>query len=419
MKKLVLAAAMLLSVTVQAQRVNVMEEMIAMPQKSFGTDFPYSFDVPALTPSPKGYKPFYISHYARHGSRYYWTKDLYVDIDSMLTQAKRLGTLTEEGKKFHDAYMEAYPELMAGMGELTRVGWDQHQGIARTMYASFPEVFRKGGTVSAISSLSGRCVISMSAFCQALEQCNPKLDIYEQSSRFTLHGVVPTDGENPYKKSYPRKVLRLNPSSIARPAGVPSSEEVVARVFTSTQGLSKRASAIQSDLKNLYTSLPSIGHVGMMGNIMTDQEIVASWENSNFYAYQSFYGNQNDMIPIVEDILDRAKAVVEGESTDLASLRFGHDTCLGPLTILMGINGADTEISDASDVKLWYQNYQTGKAANIQFIFYRSKKNPEILVKCLLNGEEATLPLPGDGTPYYKWSDFYSYYRNLCDAAGK
>lgn len=418
MKRILLAAVVLLSVTVQAQRVNVMEEVNAKPEKAYGTDFPYSFDVPALTPSPKGYKPFYISHYARHGSRYYWTKDLYVDLDSVLIKAKELGILTERGQKFYDDYMASYQEFMTGMGELTQVGWDQHQGIARTMYSTFPEIFKKGGHVSAISSLSGRCIISMSAFCQALEQCNPDLEIYEQSSRFTLHGVVPTDDENPYKETYKRKSLRINPSSLTRPQG-PTADEVVARLFTTTQGLPKRASAIQSDLKNLYTSLPSIGHEGMMDGIITDKEVIDDWEMSNFYAYMSFYGRQYEMVQIVEDILDRAKDVVDGESSDVASLRFGHDTCLGPLTILMGINGADTEITDASDVKLWYQNYQTGKAANIQLVFYKSKKNPEVLVKCLLNGEEATLPLPSDMAPYYKWSDFYSYYRNLCDAARK
>jgi len=417
MKKTLFAVAMLfLSITVQAQRVDVMKEISEKPQKSFGTDYPYSFDVPALSKAPKGYKPFYISHYSRHGSRYYWTKTLYIDLDSLLTQANRLGTLTEQGKAFYNEYKGLVPELMAGMGELTRVGWDQHQGIARTMYNSFPEIFKKGGHVSAISSLSGRCVISMSAFNQALKECNPDLDIYEQSSRFTLHGVVPTDRENPYRKSYPHESIKFDIAAASRAPIGPSPDEIVSRVFTTTEGLSKNASEIMSDLKNLYTSLPSIGHEGMMGNIFTDQEIIDTWEVSNMYAYQSFYYNKFEMIPIVEDILDRAKAVVNGKNNDLASLRFGHDTCLGPLTILMGINGANAEITKASDVKYWYQNYQTGKASNLQFVFYKSKKNSVILVKCLLNGQEATLPLPSESTPYYKWSDFYNYYRTLCDS---
>ena len=63
-----------------------------------------------------------------------------------------------------------------------------------------------------------------------------------------------------------------------------------------------------------------------------------------------------------------------------------------------------------------YQNYRTGMAGNIQLIFYKSKKpGADILVKALLCGEEVTLPLPGDQYPYYKWSDFDSYYRGLCN----
>ena len=82
---------------------------------------------------------------------------------------------------------------------------DQHQGIARKMYESFPEVFKKGGTIRAISSTTGRCIISMSAFCQAMVQCNPKIDIYEQASRATLHGVKPDADDNPYPTPRPRR----------------------------------------------------------------------------------------------------------------------------------------------------------------------------------------------------------------------
>jgi histidine acid phosphatase len=52
-------------------------------------------------------------------------------------------------------------------------------------------------------------------------------------------------------------------------------------------------------------------------------------------------------------------------------------------------------------------------AANIQFVFYKNPKKPnaDVLVKALLNEEEATLPLPKTSTPYYyRWSDFKKYY---------
>ena len=51
-------------------------------------------------------------------------------------------------------------------------------------------------------------------------------------------------------------------------------------------------------------------------------------------------------------------------------------------------------------------------ASNLQFIFYRHSEQDsadDVLFKVLLNENEATLPLPTDQAPYYKWSDFRSY----------
>ena len=104
-------------------------------------------------------------------------------------------------------------------------------------------------------------------------------------------------------------------------------------------------------------------------------------------------------------------AVLNGSSDHIADLRFGHDTCLGPLTVLMGLNGADKDPEDPFEVKNIYQNWQTCKASNLQMVFYRSKKaKDDILVKCLLNGSEVSLPLRTDCYPYYKWSDFKAYF---------
>ena len=192
---------------------------------------------------------------------------------------------------------------------------------------------------------------------------------------------------------------------------------IIPRVFTTTEGLPGRLNSIASNLINLYTSLPSIGHEGMMGNIITDEEIAARWEGENLGSYRWVFEPRYDMIPILRDIIRKADEVVSGKSAKLADLRFGHDTCLGPLTVLMGINGADRDPENPYDVKDCYQNWQTGKASNLQLVFYRSNKpGKDILLKCLLNGNEATLPLPSDLYPYYRWADFKSFFTARCDA---
>lgn len=416
MKRIILSIfALMLTVGTWAQESNkYLEAVKADPQKSYGTDYPYGFEMGELTKSPKGYKPFYISHYARHGSRYYWNDQLYKQLDTLLTAAYNQQKLTAEGEAFYKRFVGVKDELMTGVSELSERGWQQHQTIARTMYNRFPEVFKKGGHIMAISSLSGRCVISMSAFCQELTQCNPALEIREQSSRFTLNAVVPDDKQNPKFKEFPTVKPRYEKSSIKIPHDGSLYKNITNRVFTTTEGL-PGAQWIAGNLKNLYTSLPNINHEGLMGNIVTDDEIVKDWEVSNLGSYSWVFSLQYKMIPILEDILKKAQDVIEGRNADVASLRFGHDSCLGPLTVLMGLNGADLDPENPYEVKNCYQNYQTCKASNIQLIFYRSKKaGSDILVKCLLNGSEATMPVATDMFPYYKWKDVYDFYSKRC-----
>ena len=405
---------LLIAVTALAQSVSPLDQLKADPKKSYGNDYPYQPQGSTLTKAPKGYKPFYISHYARHGSRYYWNDQLYNNLDTLLTAADEKHLLTPVGQAFYDKFLAAKDELKTGVSELTQLGWEQHQDIARRMYNRFPEVFKKGGYVLAISSLSGRCVLSMSAFCQELVQCNPKIEVREQSSRFTLDAVVPDDDENPIKYNFPTPKPRYEDHMDAFQRDNSLQDRILTRVFTSTEGLPGRMSSMSGNLINLYSSLPNIYYEGMMDGIISDDEMVARWESSNLGSYSWVFGKQYQMIPILKDILAKADAAIKGQSDHIADLRFGHDSCIGPLTVLLGINGASLDPEDPYEVKNIYQNWETCKACNIQLIFYRGKKGPDdILVKCLMNEAEATLPIHTDNFPYYRWSDFYNYYTNI------
>ena len=339
------------TLTSWAQGVPALEQLKADPRKAYGTDYPYPMKPAAMTKAPKGYKPFYISHYGRHGSRYYWNDLLYRNLDSLLTKAHAMNLLTPEGEAFRIKFMAAKQELATSVSELSDLGWEQHQYIARTMYENFEEVFKQGGDVFAVSSLTGRCVLSMASFCQELTQCNPKIEIREQSSRKTLDGVKPDDRQNPYYRKFPKSRPRFEQNRQQFQNNDDLRQKIIPRVFVSTEGLPGNPYLIANDLINLYTSLPSIGHEGMMGNIITDEEIAARWEWENLGTYTWVFEPRYDMIPILRDFIQKADDVLNGSTQRLADLRFGHDTCLGPLTVLMGINGADIDPEDPYEVK--------------------------------------------------------------------
>ena len=67
--------------------------------------------------------------------------------------------------------------------------------------------------------------------------------------------------------------------------------------------------------------------------------------------------------------------------------------------------------------KPFYINWETCKAANIQLVFYRGRKPSDpVLVKCMLNGFEASLPIATDMFPYYRWNDLRDFYTARCNS---
>ena len=96
-------------------------------------------------------------------------------------------------------------------------------------------------------------------------------------------------------------------------------------------------------------------------------------------------------------------------------LRFTHDTAVLPTASFMRINNFGAVISDPHEVKNYWRSDQIPMASNIQFIFYRSKKSSEILIKVLYNGHEASLPLAEVAPSYYSWNAFKDFYYKLIE----
>jgi hypothetical protein len=85
----------------------------------------------------------------------------------------------------------------------------------------------------------------------------------------------------------------------------------------------------------------------------------------------------------------------------------------------MGIDGYDARIEDLDSLEqLGWVNYRIyPMGCNIQMVFYR--KNPhdsDVLVKVLLNENEATLPIESSMAPYYRWADVRDYYLRKLDS---
>ena len=140
----------------------------------------HSYEAPAdvvTTPAPKGYKPVYISHYGRHGSRYHSEFMINQNYPRELLYADSLGLLTDTGKIILNELMTVYKVHEGMLGELSQKGFKEHQEIAERMHASFPQIWKDRKTVNGISSNYSRCVLSMGAFTGRLQALVPGLSV--------------------------------------------------------------------------------------------------------------------------------------------------------------------------------------------------------------------------------------------------
>jgi hypothetical protein len=118
---------------------------------------------------------------------------------------------------------------------------------------------------------------------------------------------------------------------------------------------------------------------------------------------------------LVDDIISGADQAIEGKNSASADLRFGHDYYLLGLFAVMNCNEIRTDLDVSNVEKLgeaWKSYRYLSMASNLQFVFYRSKKSSDVLVRILENENDITLPIQSVEGPFYKWSDVRSYLSN-------
>ena len=360
------------------------------------------------TPAPKGYKPFYISHYGRHGSRSGWGGDRYSYVIHVLESGERAGLLTPGGDSLLAATRKEFA-LYAGMdGRLTPRGVREHAAIADRMYSRYPQVFKGKKKVRAVSSMVQRCIISMNGFTNSLVRRNPKLDIRPDTGERIMEYIAPEgDWQEATRLAYekgqavvqklPDDTLgvleRIFTDPVAGRKLVPSPKRLTDCIFTVAE------MAEDFDIEeNLFRFLPF-------------DAIYRRWARHNVNLYT---GQCNSMesgmerVPIakptVDDIVAKAdEAIAGGEYA--ADLRFGHDYPLLGLVSYLGIEGVGERYAADEICDKWLAFWEIPMASNLQMIFYRNKKG-DVLVKFLYQEQERLLrglkPFTG---PYYRWED--------------
>lgn len=372
-----------------------------------------------LTPAPAGYKPFYISHYGRHGSRYLCNASDYTHPLNTLLRADSLGMLTATGKEVLHKIQLMEQESHNRIGELTELGALQHKQIAWRMVKRFPEVFAGKAHIDARSTVVIRCILSMENELQQMLCLNPQLRVTHDASHHDMYYMNQSDPKLEKKRANEatRKALADWTTRNIDPT------RIMNKLFTDSLYWRHKVDGkqLEKQLFDLAGALQSteLGKSISLYNLFNAHELWKLWEQDNMMWYTLFgscplnggvgpYSQRN----LLRNIIHTADSIIaRGENG--ATLRFGHDTMVVPLTCLLGINGYDMQVSDFDKLadSGWVSYRIVPMAANIQFIFYRrNAADKQVLFKVLLNENEATLPLKAVSGPYYRWSDFRSHY---------
>ena len=391
-------------------------EVMADIERSGGTYYLYPMDQPAPTPAPKGYQPFYVSHVGRHGSRFALGNRIYEDLLEIWTSGHEKGWLTPQGEAVYEALTALYPEIARREGNLTRKGQDQHRYIASQIYKNFPAVFKGPTRAEAVSTVSHRVIVSMFSFLGELDNLDRDFtfgaDYGQPYQSYLLPDVIDSDADRTEQAA--QKFDRFLESVVS--SGEVDIEALLGRWFAQPDSLLTDTAAgldfcgdmhtFVSSLDNLDVPVPEVFY-----SLFTPKERYAIWRVENYGAY-ALLGrspdSQNLRVQAMQALWDdfRDKAEADWRDGVRLRLRFAHDSTLMPLLSLLDVNGMGARIEDPAQVERYWRSFDIPMACNLQLVFFKSKKNPDILVQILLNGREATLPIemaaPGS---FYRWDD--------------
>jgi len=441
-----LLAALCLNLGAQEAVVRLFTEN---PYRASNNMHYYEFNPIEDTPAPKGFKPFYISHYGRHGSRYEQNSTFARAAQEGFFHLDSLGLLTPDGKRLWEQ-VERVVEAHKGMeGSLTPRGAREHKQLAVRMAQRFPAVFKnkERQEVNSFSSTNFRCIVSMCNFTNSLSVQYPALDLtFTSAERFMSYINpslnVPRPGEVPPQRpafdysAFMRQQQQSGPRAYKPAEGTPGYDfsRFLRPLFTDYNAALKELGNPEPFVKAIFSAgglcqlVDELGDIDIYHEFFTPEELVYLWAPGNDSLYRMWAGSvENGEViryairPLLMDFVEKADAALQPGSHRAADLRFGHDTSVLPLAALLGVDDTQHRVfpyQKAHEMG-WYAFFQIPMATNCQMIFYRNKKG-EVLVKVLYNEKEVQIPgIEPISGPYYAWNELRAHFIDLCDKAAE
>ena len=392
------------------------------PGRSGGSLSWYQPQDTVTTAAPKGYKPFYISHIGRHGSRFISKSgsECFKVVDTLALYADK-GLLSEEGLSLLGDLRMLYEMSKDHFGALTELGALEHRQICSRMVRHYPEVFSAADRdeITAYTTESPRVVASMNAFLGELSARHPELEVtsYETSwrnndefSREVCGIHIPSEDWDELKAQ--ERQMSPIAKELRKDYNLRGFEK---RIFSAPSKV--HYSTVKYVARNSFRSLKTgcvtdPETVPGPGKYFTAEELYYLWVSGNLDwlrrlrspGYESpftkAYGGG-----ILQKIVEDADKALAADSHVAATLRFSHDSYVFPVMASIPVEGTYLDC-DEKDYADYFQDYRyVCPGCNVQLIFYRKCPKGKVLVKLLVNEKESLIHglKPWMGV-YYDWS---------------
>ena len=425
MRKLLAFVAFSIALVGINAKVIKKDQMNAENLKKFaGSVYAYEAPTEPLTPAPKGFKPVYLTHFARHGSRFLDNASNYDRPYNILKDAQDAGMLTDFGKDVLRRLEIIRAEADQRAGDLTQKGMQQHRDIARRMVENYPELFTNDKTIVARSTTSHRVLVSEYSALMQILRMRPKIKFDYDSSNHDEPWMYTEDrAVSAHKRKINAAVQEFNQRHT-------HPERLMTALFTDTAFIRNYNGRDQSG--SLYSSLYDVASYVQGSDPGVDLDDVFTYDewydlflmnNMRWYSQAGYSPLTDNVIPYghcvtLQNFIDMADDALAGNGVSV-TLRFGHEVTLMSYFSLLDLNGSGYSTDDLESVADHWVAYDLAHmGGNVQWIFFRDKKG-NVIVKFLMNEEEATLPdtVPfykdakgKEQRPYYRWEDVRKFY---------
>ena len=398
----------------------VAEELQADVNRAAGTFYALPVSkMPKDTPAPDGKKPFYINHYGCPGSYYHETRALYEEPYAVFAKADSLGKLTKLGKEVLQRLALMRQDARDRTGELTSKGALQTRELTRQLALRFPDMFTPKGYYSGRSIVQNNCILSVEeAIVQLSSMFQPlltRVTVSHREDRF----MTPKDPKleaqcwDSLTTARYDRFLALNTGNA----------RLMESLFTDQNFVVNNVDPEMLS-RQLFVLAGSIQHTDLSGHItlydlFTTSEIRSHWKklNAKYYIQNGACTLNGGTQPFLQRATLR-NMIHMGDSalkrySPLVHLRYTNENVVMALACLMELDNCGLQTDNLEGLgDLGWVNYRIAPlGGSIAMIHYRSERNdPDVLVKVLLNGNEARLPIETDCAPYYHWDDVKRYY---------